>query len=328
MTDRFTVLISSAGRRVALLQIFRRTLEEMGLDGRVLAADRSTMSSAVHVADRAFVVPPCSSPEFIPQMLEICRDHDVRLVIPTIDPELPAYAMAREEFGRAGVGVAISSSDVVAIAGDKVMTHAWLEDNGFPTVGQAGIEQVLDGTVDWSYPLIAKPRRGSGSVGVRVVSTPAELQAATREGDHVVQTIATGVEYTLDILAGSDGRAACVVPRRRLEVRAGESSKGVTVRHASLQELAAKLCEALPGAHGPLTLQAIVDDGRIDVIELNPRFGGGYPLAWEAGARYPQWMIEDARGLPSTAAFDAWRDGLVMLRYDEAVFVDAEAAGL
>src|SRR2546425_6027319 len=83
----FNVMVSSAGRRVALLDIFRRTLAEMDLPGQVLAADMSRLSSAFHSADRAFLVPPCSSPEFVPELLDLCRANRVRLLVPTIDPE-------------------------------------------------------------------------------------------------------------------------------------------------------------------------------------------------------------------------------------------------
>jgi carbamoyl-phosphate synthase large subunit len=156
------------------------------------------------------------------------------------------------------------------------------------------------------------------------------LEAATRGGGFIAQTIAPGVEYTIDFLAGSDGACRCAVPRRRFETRAGEVSKGMTVRHPALQALAGRVCQALPGARGCLNVQVFLeeDSGAMNVIEVNARFGGGFPLSWEAGARFPRWMLEEQLGLPSTAAHDAWRDRLVMLRYDDAVFVDASRAGL
>jgi carbamoyl-phosphate synthase large subunit len=106
-------------------------------------------------------------------------------------------------------------------------------------------------------------------------------------------------------------------------------SKGVTVRSPRLESLAASVCDALPGAFGAVTVQVFVDGdtetGRASVIEINPRFGGGYPLSQAAGADFPRWLLEEAAGLPSTAAPDRWRDGLVMLRYDAAVFVEEPA---
>jgi carbamoyl-phosphate synthase large subunit len=120
----------------------------------------------------------------------------------------------------------------------------------------------------------------------------------------------------------------CAVPRRRIEVRAGEVSKAVTTRSAALERLAADVCAALPGPFGVLTIQVFVDDssGQLAIIELNARFGGGFPLSREAGADFPRWMLEDLVGLPSTATADRWRDGVVMLRYDAAVFVRDDRA--
>jgi carbamoyl-phosphate synthase large subunit len=110
-------------------------------------------------------------------------------------------------------------------------------------------------------------------------------------------------------------------------VRAGEVAKAITVRSAELTELAEKLCAGLPGPYGALNVQVFVDSetGRLAVIELNARFGGGYPLSFAAGADFPLALVQEALGLPRTAALGGWQDGLVMLRYDAAVFVPEAA---
>lgn len=330
MSRRFNVLLSSAGRRYALLSIFRKALAELGLQGEVMAADMSPLSSAYQAADRSFLVPRCASAEFVPRLLEICRANEVSLVVPTIDTELPVYARHREEFARIGTTVAVSSPEAVAIACDKVRTHAWLSATGLPTVRQASAEEAIAHRDAWPFPFLVKPAGGSSSIGVAIVRDEVQLAAATRGGAYLAQTIAPGVEYTIDVLVTRAGRSVCAVPRRRLEVRGGEVSKGMTVRAPALEALARRLFEALPGAYGCLNAQVFHDEktGTMNVIELNARFGGGYPLAWEAGARYPTWMIEELLGLPSTASADRWRDRLLMLRYDDAVFIDATRAGL
>jgi carbamoyl-phosphate synthase large subunit len=322
----FNILISSAGRRVALLRIFKQTLEEMGLRGDILAVDTSRMSAAFQLADCAIQVPYCTSDEFIPTMLEICRLKRVRFLIPTIDPELPVYAAHRAEFQSVGTTLCISSPEVIAIGMDKNLTHSWLLKHELPTVRQASVESVLANQSVWNFPVIVKPVRGSSSIGVSIVHNAAELSAATRDGEYIVQTLAPGAEYTLDLLADRNGRCVCSIPRRRYETRMGEVSKGMTVKDKLLLDCAAKFCSALPGAYGVLNFQLFWDSSTdaINIIELNPRFGGGFPLAWEAGGKYPQWMIEELLGIPSTASMSCWKDRLVMLRYDDAVFVDAE----
>jgi carbamoyl-phosphate synthase large subunit len=323
-----TVLVSSAGRRVELLRGFRRALAAIGAaPGRVLATDCSWYSSAFHDADEAFLVPRLDDPAFVPRLLELCAAHRVDLIVPTIDTEMPVWVAHREPFDEIGTTIALSHGDVVAIAADKQRTHDWLVDQGFPTVDQTTPAGALADPDAWTFPLMAKPRFGSAGLGVGLVRDAEELALVARRGhdlgEIVVQRVAPGVEHTIDVLADRTGRCLCAVPRRRIEVRAGEVSKGVTVRSELLEDLAGRICEALPGAYGALNVQVFVEDpDRLAVIEINARYGGGFPLSLEAGADFPRWMLEELRGLPSTASPDGWRAGLVMLRYDAAVFVD------
>jgi carbamoyl-phosphate synthase large subunit len=328
VTTRFPILVSSAGRRGALIGILRRTLADLGLSGGVLATDMTPLSSAFHLADRGVVVPPHGEPGFVEETLRACDEHGVRLVIPTHDGELPLLAKARRRFDEIGTRVSISSPETVAIGRDKVLTHRWLVEHGFPTVRQASPPEVLGAPSDWSWPLIVKPRTGSAAIGVARVGDATEL-GRVADDDVVVQELAPGEEHTVDVLVLDDGRCRCAVPRRRLAVRAGEVEKGMTVRDASIEALAALIAETLPGAYGALNIQVFRDprDGATRVIEINARYGGGYPLASEAGARFPAWTIEELLGLPASVD-DPWRDGVVMLRYDDAVFVNAAAVGL
>ena len=317
MTARpLNVLISSAGRRVALLRAFREAVS--GAGGHVYACDVTALAPAMHVADEGVVVPRCTDPDFIPAVARLCRDRNIGCIVPTIDTELPAYASARQAFAERGVTVMISDPRCVAIGLDKVETHQWLVAEGFPTVRQWSLDEARRRA--HGFPLIAKPRRGSASRGVKHVTSEYDLAHVAGE-DVIVQECARGEEYTVDVLVNRDGRCLAAVPRRRIEVRAGEVSKGVTCRVASLESLAHDIAERLPGAYGVLNVQIFLDaaTGDMRVIEINPRFGGGYPLAHEAGADFVSWVVADLTGLPARADFQ-WEAGVVMLRYDAAVF--------
>lgn len=318
-----SVLISSAGRRVGLVNIFREALREAGVGGRVVAVDASPMSAAYVAADSRHLVPSCLDPKFVPAVLEVCREERVCLIVPTIDTELPVYAAAREEFAEEGVLVAVSSPETIAISADKQTTHAFLREHGLPTVDQATVAEVQADPTAWPYPLVVKPVAGSASTGVQVVEDDVAFAAAVAQGDVTVQRLALGQEYTIDCLIGPAGNLLESVPRARLEVRAGEVSKAVTVRMPVLTALAERVCAALPGAFGVLNLQLFHDEATDDsrIIEINPRFGGGFPLAHRAGVGFAQWLVETAWDLEPTADL-RWTDGLVMLRYDEAVFFE------
>lgn len=322
------VLISSAGRRVALLRLWREALRRAGVEARILAADMSPCSSAYHDADHHFEVPRCTDERFVPALIEICRSHDVRVLVPTIDTELPMLAAARGQFEDVGTLVNISSPETIAIAYDKHSTHEWLVSSHLPSVAQARVDDVLAKKQDFPFPAIVKPARGSSSIGVARVHGIDEL-APLAGRDFVIQEIAPGVEYTVDVYVNRESECVCTVPRRRIEVRAGEVSKGITVHLPVVERVATDAAERLPGAYGVLNVQIFHDaeTDRCSIIEVNPRFGGGFPLTWQAGAAMPLWLIEDALGRESS--YDLrWRDGLVMLRFDDAVFISREEAGL
>jgi carbamoyl-phosphate synthase large subunit len=318
------VLLSSAGRRVSLLNAFRSTLEELKLTGRLLAADAATYSAASCLADGRFRVPPCGDPGFVPAMLELCEREGVTLLVPTIDTELPAYAAHRADFAAVGTLVAVSSPATIDISADKRRTHDFLVSRGLPTVAQAEVEQVLADRERWRFPFIVKPVNGSASEGVVLVENEAQFAAATCTGDVVVQTVAPGREFTMDVFVDGDGVCHGVVPRERLEVRGGEVSKARTVRNESLIALAEGVTKTLPAPFGVLNLQAFHDRDTAEsrIIEINPRFGGGFPLAHRAGAPFTRWLLELALGRPVDWELREWRAGLVMLRYDEGVFLD------
>lgn len=325
MTKPFNILMSSAGHRVERVKIFRATLAALGLDGKIVATDVSGLSAAMLAADVGEVVPRCAAAEFVPALLDVCRRHAIDLVVPGIDTELVALAEARQRFAAQGTTVLISSAETVAISADKRATHRWLVEHGFPTVRQTSVVEASVDPASWPLPLVVKPAAGSGSQGFAVLRTPDEWQNYDEHSDYIVQTVAPGTEYTVDVLVDRAGKCVCAIPRRRIEVRSGEVFKGATQRRRELIDVASRVAEALPGAYGVLNIQMFFDAARgsIHVIEINPRFGGGFPLAWHAGGKFPQWVVEELLGLPSTASADAWRDGLVMLRYYDAVFADA-----
>ncbi|MFA9478896.1 NeuD/PglB/VioB family sugar acetyltransferase [Phycisphaerales bacterium AB-hyl4] len=329
-SPRFNVMLSAAGRRVALLKLLQQSLSELRQDSYVVATDISRCSSAFQLAEVGCLVPSYSSADCLEQMLEICRTHAVRLIVPTIDPDLSFFSQHQRRFEQIGAQIMIGSVETIRICNDKQMTHDWLVAHDFPTMRQTSATALLDDASDWRFPLFAKPRRGSSSTGATVVRDINELRIVTAAGDYIVQELAAGQEYTVDVYVDRQGRCRCAVPRQRLETRGGEVSKGVTVRCEPVQELACHIAEALPGAWGVMNVQVFFDarTQAMQVCEINARFGGGYPLTHQAGAPMTRWMIREAQGLSIDAAKNEWAEGLVMLRYDEAVFVSRDQAGL
>ena len=324
MKSACTILISSAGRRVELIRCFRNGAAHLGIDLRVIAVDVDpTMSAACQVADVAIRVPRCDRTEFIDALLGICLQHHVDLIVPTIDPELEALSTQAARFREIGVELAVAAPEVVRLARDKLRTAHFLASRGVPSPRSGRLDEVMADPHTWSWPLMIKPRAGSSSVGIRILSSPDQLGELGGSPDYLAQELLRGEEYTVNMFFDRAGRLLCAIPHLRREVRAGEVAKGITRRHPELEAIAWALGETLPGARAALCFQAMVDEaGRAVVFELNARFGGGYPLAHRARARFAQWLLEETTGRPSSA-HDHWQDDVLMLRYDHAVFCAA-----
>jgi len=266
--------------------------------------------------------------EFIPRMLEICRANDVRVVVPTIDTELATFAEHVDDFAEIGTRVLVPDRSLVAVANDKGRTHEFMMQNGIACLRQTGARVIPADIDDWRHPLIAKPSRGSASIGVHELSCPRDIM--TLPDGYIVQEHAPGDEYTMDVFLDEKGSVRSVVPRRRVETRAGEVSKGLTVHNERLEGVVKEFCSLLPGGRGVLTVQAFFDKSsdEINIIEVNARFGGGYPLSYEAGADFPLWIVQESLGQRPDFDGSSWTSGLAMLRYDEAVYTMAGSVGL
>ncbi len=316
-----TVLLSSAGRRSALLRAIREGGALAGASVRVVVTDRSPLSAAGHQADAFHLVPSVDAPDFVDALVAIIEAERVDVIVPTIDPELGVLAANRERLAAAGAGIAVADPATIEICSDKATSSAWLAANGFPVPTQYQHDEVADLPAE-AWPLFFKPRSGSSSVGAHPIASAAEVGLAVeRFGPGVVEELIVGDEYTMDCWIDAAGACRGVVPRLRLAVRAGEIAKGLTVRDPEIEATVASIVEALPGVRGPATVQAIVGSDGPRFIEINPRFGGGYPLSHEAGARYTAALVAETLGKPVDDDWFRWQDDLVMLRYDEAVFV-------
>lgn len=316
------MMISSAGRRVGLLRCFRESTSVLGIDLEIFACDlKPEWSPASLEADAAFTAPPAESDAFIPEMLALCERHGIGLIVPTIDTELTAYAQARAQFAAIGTQVAVSDAPLVAMARDKFATAGFLSKAGIRSPRTVTADEFLNDRATLTFPLLAKPRGGSSSRGIGIVRDLDQVAAKEAVEPYVLQEILEGPEYTVSLYFDAQGALKCAVPHERLRVRGGEVEKGVTVRHPLLEDMAKSLANAMQGARGAMCFQTRMgEDGLPSMFEINARFGGGYPLAHRAGAPFAQWMLEEWLDLPRTAA-DRWRSDVLMLRFDDAVFV-------
>ena len=323
--NKFNILFTSAGRRVALIHDFRKALTSLNLTGNIVVADRKKDISACFVADFYELVPPVESDRYINCLQEICQKHQISLIIPLIDSELYILSLHKQSFADMGVRVLVSSPTTNEICFDKRNTYSFFKNFGIKTPEIFSLETILT-QAKTTYPLMIKPANGSCSVGVTKINNRKELVFFHDYiPNAIIQECIRGQEFTNDVLVDFQGKVKCVVPRLRMETRAGEISKGITVKNQEIIAATKKVVEALPGAVGCITVQCfLLPNQEIKFIEINPRFGGGIPLSIQAGANFPRWIIEMSLNRHSQIALDQWQEGVVMLRYDESIFVTKE----
>jgi carbamoyl-phosphate synthase large subunit len=316
-----TILFSSAGRRVELLDLFRDAYRSAGLNGRTIALDIDPLAPALSVADDHYIVPRLDDPTFGPQLLEICRREGVDLVFPTIDPDIPVLARYRTELKRIGAQALVVCPEGAAVAADKWKTAKFfqsLEINSprywLPVDLEALVPQL---------PLFIKPRFGSASKNAFKVRNAQELAFfAGYVPDPIVQEFIEGDEITSDVVCDLHGEVIAVVSRKRIEVRSGEVAKGMTVYDPQITETCIRIASALQ-AVGPVTVQCIVKEGRPYFTEINARVGGGAPLGVRAGADWPHWLVAQATGQKlALPPIGTYQTGLCVSRFDESIFLN------
>jgi carbamoyl-phosphate synthase large subunit len=310
------ILFTGGGRRVNLLRTFHMSAERLGELIELHVGDADLTAATCEIGDVIHPLPLSQDPAYIKEMVAVCRDSEIDLVIPLIDPELAVLAEHREQVEESGASLILSQIETVRIAADKLTTYEHFVACGISTPRTWDATEV---PTDVDFPLIVKPRYGSGSVGVFEVHTREQLDFFSGYVEQAcVQEKLTGTEFTFDVFIDGKGEVRCVVPRLRLETRAGEMSKGITVMDSELIEAAERVARSLPGAYGPLNMQAFrTDSGELSFTEVNPRFAGGYLLGYHAGADFPGALIlSHSQGVISDRVFQPQTD-IVMLRFDD-----------
>ena len=319
----FNVLFTCIGRRVSLLNSFRKAAKELKINCRFLGTETTELSSALQLCDKKFIVESVNHKNYINQLLRIVKQNDVKLLVPTVDFDLPILAENREKFAAAGCTVLVSKPEAVNICQDKRETFKFLVKNGFDTPETFSVKQAL-AQKNLRYPCFLKPWDGYASRGNAIVKNRQELAFyAGKIPNCIVQEFTRGQEFTCDVFVDFNLKVQCVVPRKRIETRAGEVSKSKIIKDSKIMRQTAKLVEKLGAGPGVITVQLMLtEDNKIKFIEINPRFGGGAPLSIKAGANFPKWILGLLTGKKPQIKFDGFENNLVMLRYDSEVWLE------
>jgi carbamoyl-phosphate synthase large subunit len=314
------ILILSAGRRVELVKSFKIELAKLIPASKVIAVDLNPhLSAACQIADEFYKAPNVNSTRYIKFLKELCIDKSVSMIIPTIDPELLILSNNVEYFKSFGIYIIISELSLVKACRDKNQISKVFTSMGLDT-------PLIYKKDNLSFPCFVKPYDGSSSKGIYKLTDRSMLTDKIFNNDKnmFMEYIPSYYdEYTVDIYYDKGGNLKSFVPRLRLETRSGEISKGVTKNNFVYGFLLNKLPN-LVGAKGCVTLQVLVSEKEkiFKAIEINPRFGGGYPLSYSAGANFPKMLIREYILDEKIDFFDSWNADLLMLRYDANILLN------
>jgi carbamoyl-phosphate synthase large subunit len=311
------VLFTCAGQRVDIVTAFR----EAG--AQTIATDVDRLAPALYHADHRALVPRVDDLGYVAALHALVEQHDVRLIVPLTDLDHHVLSEARDELG--GALVLVSGIEAVARCSDKYQAHIFFEEAGIgspptwlPTELPEGIR----------YPVLVKARKGFGSRHIYRAENASELEFFLRytAADSMVQAVCLGTEFSIDVFCDLEGRCLAAVPRTMIESKGGESIKGMTIKDQDLMEFACRVSEALPIV-GPANVQCFREpDGELQVTDVNPRFGGGFPLPTAAGSRYPELALALANGEHPEPRFGEFREGVVMTRYFSEVILEGPEA--
>lgn len=307
------ILFTCAGRRTYLLKYFKENLSE---GDKVVATDMQLTAPALQAADIKVQVPAVYDPQYIDITLDICKKYNIDTLMSLNDLELPILAENKAKFEALGVKVIVSDPKVIDICFDKFLTAQWTESIGLnapKTYVRLADAKAALAKGEIAFPLFMKPRWGSGSIGLESIADMEELDiyynilmkkikktilATASVGDEyiMIQEKLTGNEFGLDVMNDLEGNNVGVSVKKKLAMRAGETDKAITVDLPAVREMGRKIGENLKHI-GNLDVDIMQRaNGDYCVLELNPRFGGGYPFSYEAGVNLPKAILQWLKG--------------------------------
>ena len=313
-----TVLFTCAGQRVDIVTAFRRA------GATTVAADIDPLAPALYSADIRATVPPFDDPAYVDALRDLVAAHGVGLVVPLTDLDHRELATARDDLG--GAVALVSGIDAIERCSDKYEAHTFFSANGIgsPPTWLAG-----DVPDDVRFPVLVKARKGFGSRHIFRARDRDELDFFLRYTtvDSMVQAACQGEEFSIDVFSDLDSRCVAAIPRTMIESKGGESIKGMSIKDAELMDFARLVADTL-GIVGPANIQCFREpSGELQVTDVNPRFGGGFPLPTAAGSRYPEMAIALAEGERLEPRFGDFREGVVMTRFFSQVILEHTGDG-
>lgn len=312
------ILVLSAGTRNKIIQYFKMVIGEMG---KVIATDMSPLAPAVYEADKWYQVPRITEAGYIEKILDICKKENIQGVLSLIDPELSLLAENIEKFTAIGTTIIGSSYELCERSLDKYEMYQWLTEHGYACAKSYNqLESFLDDVTKnvAEYPVFVKPIRGSASIEIQKVYDKETLELLVEHTEGLmIQEFLKGQEIGADVYIDMiSGEVVSIFTKKKLVMRAGETDKAVSFKDEKLFELIEKFVKE-SGFRGQIDIDIFEHEGKYYISEVNPRFGGGYPHAFECGCDHMQLIVNNLNGIVNTRQIGNYEEGIYMMKYNE-----------
>ena len=311
-------LILAAGTRNKIVKYFKRTFDGIGT---VVATDASPLGPAIYEADKYYIVPSINDPGYIDIILDICKKEQINGVLSLIDPELSLLAQNKEKFEALGVTIIGSSYELCEMALDKMQMYEWLKAHGYNCARSWMDKEEFYKAVDAgvvSYPVFVKPYRGSASISISKVYDKETVDLLfAHEDDLMIQEFLDGQEIGADVYIDLiSGEVVSIFTKKKIKMRAGETDKAVSFKDEKLFQLIEKFVSEA-GYRGQIDIDIFEIDGEYYISEVNPRFGGGYPHAYECGVDHMKLILNNLNGVTNVKTIGAYNEGIYMMKYND-----------
>ena len=312
------ILILSAGTRNKIVEYFVKTLSG---NGKVVATDMSDLAPAIYEADKYYIVPRMTVPGYIDTILDICKKEEIDGVLSLIDPELSLLAKNEKLFKALGVKIIGSSYELCEMSLDKYQMFLWLDKHGYKCAKSYMNKEVFYEDIKnekITYPVFVKPARGSASIAISKVYDPetVDLLFAHDEGLMIQEYLngqEIGADVYIDMIAG---QVVSIFTKKKIKMRAGETDKAVSFKDEKLFALIKNfVLEA--GYRGQIDIDIFDINGEYYISEVNPRFGGGYPHAYERGCNHMKFIENNLEGIVNEVSIGAYKSDIYMMKYNE-----------
>lgn len=312
------ILILSCGTRNKIVQYFRKSLKGKGT---VVATDMSPYAPALYEADKYHIVPRMTEPGYIDEIFKICKDEKINGVLSLIDPELSLLAKHKKDFAALGVTVIGSDYEQCERSLDKMQMYKWLTEHNYNCAKSYVDKEAFYADVDAhliDYPVFVKPVCGSASIAISKVYDKESVEFLFSKSDNLmIQEFLNGQEIGADVYIDMlSGQVVSIFTKKKLLMRAGETDKAVSFKDEKLFKLISQFASE-SGYRGQIDIDIFEIDGEYYISEVNPRFGGGYPHAYECGANHMNLIVNNLEANPNSMQIGCYEDGLVMMKFNE-----------